>query len=65
MLTRYQYDSLNRVTATVRAAGTSAAVTVQTYYDKAGNVTQVTDERGKPTQFEYDDVAGASPPSTP
>jgi RHS repeat-associated protein len=52
--TSYGYDALNRVTTTITGYGTSAAATVVTAYDAAGNVLSVTDPNGNVTSYGYD-----------
>ena len=53
-VTRYEYDSLGRLTSVRQAAGTSLESQVQYEYDSIGNLTAEIDPSGYRTEFRYD-----------
>jgi RHS repeat-associated protein len=53
-VTKFEYDSLGRVTKTRDAVGTVNEVSRQFEYDAVGRVTAVEDENGNRTRFDFD-----------
>ena len=55
-ITKFTYTATRQVASIERGFGTVDATTEQYQYDGAGNLTQLTDGRGKITTYTYDDM---------